>query len=180
MAGLVYLGLFVFSVVFAAAAFIFGHDQDGGDHDMGGDHDADAGGMPSVFSTRVISLFLLGFSGMGLVTTYAWELRPVYSALSGLGFGVLLGALAYVFVAFFYREQASSAPVADDYIEMEGRVSATIPENGTGEVTLAVKEQLRAVFARSADGKAIADGRAVRIVRMSGGTAIVEPVQNRK
>lgn len=63
MAGLVFLGVFIVSVILALGSFLFGHDAD---HD-GADH-GDHGGMPSVFSLRVISLFLVGFSGVGMVS----------------------------------------------------------------------------------------------------------------
>ena len=177
MAGMIYLGLFVFSAIFSLLAFIFGHDH-GIEHDISVDHDHDAGGagMPSIFSTRVLSLFLLGFSGCGLVTTYAWGWGPTASSLTGLGSGALLGAFAYFFMGIFYREQATSSAESEDYIGLEGRVSGAIPAGGTGEISLAVKEQLRTVFATSIDGKSIPEGRQVTVVKMSGGTATVRPV----
>ena len=51
-----------------------------------------------------------------------------------------------------------------------------IPAGGTGEIALAVKEQLRTVFATSIDGKSIPEGRQVTVVKMSGGTATVRLV----
>ena len=180
MAGIVYLGIFIFSAVFSLGAFIFGHD--GGDHDVGMDHDADHdadhdGGMPSVFSTRVISLFLLGFSGMGLIATYVWELSSGMSALCGLGSGAVMGALAYLLILMFHREQASSFAESEDYVGLDGRIATAIPQNGTGEITVTVRGQSRTIFAMTADGSALAAGRAARIKHMSGATATVEPTR---
>lgn len=180
MAGLAFIGLFAFSVVFAVGAFIFGHDHDsdhdmgGGDHDAGGGHDTEAGGMPSVFSTRTISLFLVGFSGMGLVCTYGLHWSAWFSSAAGLAFGVFMGALAYVFVLMLYRQQATSMPVSADYAGLEARVSSNIPANGTGQISVAVLGQLKTIFATAGDGRAIPEGRRVRIIAMSGATATVE------
>jgi len=177
MVGLIFLGLFIFSAIFSLAAFLFGHDHDfSADHDMSIGHDADAGGMPSIFSGRVISLFLLGFSGTGVITTYVYGLGAVLSSLAGLGSGIVLGALAYFFLVIFYREQASSNASSADYIGLNARVSTAIPAGGAGEVSVAVKEQLRTVFATSVDGAAVAEGRQVKIEAMSGGTATVRLV----
>ena len=178
MVGLIFLGLFVFSAIFSLAAFLFGHDHDfSADHDMSVGHDSDAGGgMPSIFSGRVISLFLLGFSGTGFVTTYVYGMGAVTSSLAGLGSGFVLGALAYFFLVIFYREQATSSASSADYVGLDARVSTAIPAGGTGEVSVAVKEQLRTIFATSVDGKAIPEGRQVKIEKMSGGTATVRLV----
>ena len=178
MVGFIFLGLFVFSAIFSLAAFLFGHDHDfSADHDMSIGHDADSsGGMPSIFSGRVISLFLLGFSGTGIITTYVYGWGAGFSSLAGLGSGLVLGAFAYFFIAIFYREQASSIANASDYVGLEARVATAIPAGGTGEITLAVKEQARTVFAVSADGKAIPEGRQVKVESMSGGTATVRLV----
>lgn len=176
MSGVIYLGLFIFSAVFSLGAFLFGHDA--GDHDVSADadHDVshDGGGMPSIFSTRVISLFLLGFSGMGLIATYVWGLTPGMSALCGLGSGAVMGTLAYLLVLMFHREQASSFAEAEDYVGVEGRIATAVPQNGTGEITVSVRGQSRTIFAMTADGSALPEGRMARITRMSGATATVE------
>jgi membrane-bound ClpP family serine protease len=174
MAGYVFLALFVFSAVFSIGAFLFGHDSDhegGGDGGGGGE-----AGMPSIFSGRVISLFLLGFSGMGLIAHYAWHLSAGGATLCGLGSGVVLGAVAYGMCVLFFTEQASSLPDATDYAGLDGRVCTGIPEKGTGEIAVTVKEQRRTLFAVSADGTAIPEGQPVKIASVSGGTATVSRV----
>ena len=172
---IVYLVLFIFAVVFSVFSFIFGHDHDV-DHDVStqiGGHDLGEG-MPSLFSARVISLFLLGFSGMGLIATHAWQFGATLSSLCGIGFGVLLGGLAYAFTALFYREQSSSIATSEDYADLEGRVASNIPPGGTGEIAVVVKGQLKTIFAVSADGTAIPEGRTVKIVSMAGAVATVK------
>ena len=172
MAGFIFIGIFIFSAIFALAAFVFGHD---GDHDVGGDHDVDHGDMPSIFSTRVISLFLVGFGGMGIIAYYVWKFSAGYSSLCGVGAGVILGAIAYVIIAFFYREQASSGVASEDYVDMVGRISSAIPAHGSGEISVVIRGQLRTVFASTSDGSAVPEGRSVKILSMAGGSAIVAP-----
>ena len=166
--GTFYVCLLAASTVFSLGAFVFGHD---GDHDM--DHGE---AMPSLFSMRVISLFVLGFSGISTIAHFVWQFAPVYSSLCGLGGGVILGGFAYALVYLFSKEQASSLVCPEDYVNQAGRVSVAIPERGTGEVSVTVKEQLRSVFAVSADGRAMPEGQAVVIVSMAAGTATVKPV----
>jgi len=169
--GLIFIGIFVFSAVFGLGAFLFGHDAD---HDVshGVDH---SGGIPSIFSTRVISLFLLGFSGMGIVAHYAWHFSLGYATLCGLGSGVIMGALAYGIIEIFFRQQATSMVSPADYVGLTARVTGSIPAGGTGEVSVTVRDQLRSVLAVSADGTAIPEGRAVVIVSDAAGTVTVKP-----
>jgi hypothetical protein len=170
--GTFYVCLLAAATVFSLGAFIFGHDTDHGlDHGL--DH-GDA--MPSLFSMRVISLFVLGFSGVSTIAHYVWQFAPVYSSLCGLGGGVILGGFAYALVYVFSKEQASSLVSSEDYVGQPARVSVAIPAEGTGEVAATIKDQLRSVFAVSADGSAIPEGRAVTIVSMAAGTATVKPV----
>ena len=76
-------------------------------------------------------------------------------------------------MVMFFKEEASSLPSTADYVGAEARVTTAIPERGTGEVSVAVKEQQRTVFAVTADGSALPQGQVVKIVSMAGGTATV-------
>jgi len=181
MAGLIYVGLFVFSCVFTLAAFLFGGGGDSdvdADADLDVDVDADIGeGLPGFFSTRVVSLFVVGFSSMGIVAHYVWQLPPYYSSLCGLGAGVLMGALAYGLIVLLYRQQATSTPTRADYRGLKGRVTIAIPKGGTGEVSVALKGQLRGLMAVAADREPIAEGRPVEVLDLTGGTATVKELQ---
>jgi hypothetical protein len=171
MSGLIFVGLFVFSTVFALGAYVFGH---GADHDGGLDHGLDHGDIPSIFSARVISLFLLGFSGGGILGQYVWHLSTGSSSLCGLASGVVMGGLAYGLIWFFMCEQASSMATPGDYAGQSCRVTTAIPQNGTGEVSVVVKGQYRTLLASTADGTALPEGRAAVIVEVIGGTATVK------
>jgi len=165
--GAFYVCLLMASTVFCLGSFILGHDSDHGiDH---------AEGMPGLFSMRVISLFVLGFSGVSTVAHFVWRLTPAYSSLCGLGGGAVLGGLAYWLVYLFGKQQASSLVSPEDYVNLPARVTVAIPEKGTGEVSVTVKGELRSLLAVSADGNALAEGRAVTVVSMAAGTITVKP-----
>jgi len=172
MDSMIYLAIFIFSAVLSLGAFIFGHDAE---HDAGPGHPSDAG-MPSVFSVRVISLFLVGFSGMGLIATRVLNWGAVGSAGAGLGAGLFLGAVAYGVICIFHSQQASSMPSNEDYVNCQGRITIAVPENGTGEVAVTARGQLKSLFAVSKDGSAIPEGRPVKVLSVSTGTATVEKV----
>lgn len=169
MMGTFYVCLLVASAVFSFGSFVFGHD---GGHDIG--HGIDHGdGMPSVFSLRVISLFVLGFSGVSTIAHFVWNLSAVGSSLCGLGGGVVLGGFAYALVHMLSTQQASSLAAPEDYANLPARVSVAIPEKATGEISVVVKGEMRSVLAVSADGGALPDGSPVIIVSMTAGRAVV-------
>ena len=175
MMGSIFIGVFVGSILLTLLSFIFGHD---GDSDSGADHGADHGsaGMPSVFSMRVISLFLLGFSGVGMVAYYAWGCGVGVSTALGLVFGVILGGLGYGVIVFFHKQQANSMIQPNEYIGLTGRISGAIPQGGTGQISVTVNNQLRTIFAATSDGSALAEGKSAKILSITGGTATVQSV----
>jgi len=177
IAGIIYICLFIFSTIFALASFLLGggHEVDtdvGAEVDVQVDHDI-GGHLPSFFSPRVLALFVVGFSGMGIIAHFGWRMEPARSSLLGLAGGFVMGGLAYGLILLLYREQASSAPAGSDYSGLAGRVSVGIPQGGTGEVSVVVRDQFRSLMAVSADGKPIPEGRSVKIISVAGGTATV-------
>ena len=169
--GTFYVCLLVASAVFSFGAFLFGH---GGDHDLS--HGVDHGeGMPSIFSMRVISLFVLGFSGLSTIAYFAWHLSAGGSSLCGMGGGLVLGGFAYALVHMLSKQQASSLVSPEEYVNLPARVSVAIPTKATGEISVTVKGELRSLLAVAADGSALPEGRAVVIVSVAAGTATVRP-----
>jgi hypothetical protein len=169
MMGTFYVCLLVASAVFSFGSFLFGHD---GGHDVG--HGVDHGdGMPSIFSMRVLSLFVLGFSGLSTIAYFVWRLSVVGSSLCGLGGGLVLGGFAYALVYMLSTQQSSSLVAPAEYVGLSARVSVAIPAKATGEVSVTVKGELRSVLAVSVDGEALPAGRAVVIVSVAAGTATV-------
>jgi membrane protein implicated in regulation of membrane protease activity len=150
----------------------------GGDHDVGVDHDFDAGadfggGGPGVVSIKLISLAVCGWGVAGAIASYRgatmWE-----SSLYGLIGAAILGVVGYVFLLAFYRGQASSTITDEDYAGITGRVITTIREKGLGEISCTVRGRTCSMMARSEDEGAIGADTLVQIVRKVGNVVIVK------
>lgn len=165
----VFLGISAIGFIFLVVSLVFGEI---GDHfDAGLDHDVDQGG-PSVLSTRVLSVFVTAFGGLGAVATY-YGLGTLASSAVGAIAGLFFGGLIYAFATFLYRQQASSGVRTAELVGRPARVVVSIPSGGVGQVRCQLGEELVDKIARSRDGAAIADGTAVTIVEVLGDTAIV-------
>ena len=159
---------FLFLLVSLVFGEIFEHIGEGGL-----DHDVDHGG-PGFFSTRVISVFVTAFGGLGAVGTL-YKLSPV--AASGVGFagGFVFASIVYAFARFLYSQQAATEVRTTDLIGQTARVVVGIPAGGLGQVRCRVGEQLVDKIARSRDGQAIAENAVVRVEQVLGETVIVQP-----
>jgi len=159
---------------------IFGHDHDV-DHDHGGhfDHGHDAGhgdATVSVFSTKVIGAFILGFGAGGAIAAF-YGAGPLTASLIGLAVGVLIGLLMYLVLRLIYGQQSTSVVTTDAAIGEIGAVTVAIGRNGTGEVAITLRGQHRSFLARSADESAIAKGRRVRVIHTTGSQLVVREVE---
>jgi len=80
----------------------------------------------------------------------------------------------YFMLEIFYRQQGSSLVATSSAVGCPGCVTVTIGEGTTGEVGLNLAGQYRTFCATSDDGKAIAKGQTVHVVRTLGSQLIVE------
>ncbi|HEX4963171.1 MAG TPA: NfeD family protein [Thermoanaerobaculia bacterium] len=159
---------------------IFGHDHDA-DHDHGGhfDHGHDAGhgeATVSVFSTKVIGAFLMGFGAGGAIAAF-YGANPLMASLIGLAVGFLIGLLMYGVMRLIYGQQSTSIVTTDTAVGEIGAVTVPIGRNGTGEVAITLRGQHRSFLARSADTNAIPKGRQVRVVHTTGSQLVVREVE---
>ncbi len=164
---------------------IFGHDHDG-DHDHGGhfDHGHDAGHdashdiepTVSIFSTKVIGAFLMGFGAGGAIAAY-YGAGPLAASFVGLAVGFLIGLLMYGVMRLIYGQQATSIVTTSTAVGEIGMVTIPIGRNGTGEVAITLRGQHRSFLARSADTNAIAKGRQVRVVHTTGSQLVVREIE---
>ncbi len=143
------------------------HSADG--HD--GDHSHET---VSIFSPKVLAIFMVGFGAGGSVAT-SYGVGPVLSALTGLGIGGLFGAAGLLFMRFLYGQQASSSIPMAAAIGQVATVTSDIPVGGTGEVSLAVNGQYMTYSARSAASvtQLIPRGSTVVVNAIQGTTLIV-------
>lgn len=172
---LVFASIAIAAFIIVAGSFLFGHDHDH-DHDADHDHpDVDTGGDAtiSIFSTKVLGTFVMGFGAAGSIATY-YGLGNLGASLVGLLFGGLLGGLMLLVVNVFYRQQASSLVPTSSAVGHTGNVTVSIAEGSTGEVSVSVDGQYCTYSATSSDGNPIAKGQSVRVVKTLGSHLIVE------
>ena len=165
----VFLAIAGVGAVFLAISLLFGeifeHFGDGLDHDL--DH-----GGPGFFSTRVLSVFITTFGGVGAIATF-YGLSPVTSSLLAFGSGFVLSSVVLAFGRFLYRQQASSEVRTGDLVGQQARVVIAIPAGGVGQVRCRIGEELVDKIARTRDGGVIAENVAVRVDEVLGETVIV-------
>lgn len=165
----VFLALGGIGFLFLLVSLVFGEVFDHLAVDV--DHDFDHGG-PSVFSTRVMAVFITAFGVFGAVAVHYGAST---SAASGVGFGggVVFGGMVYLFARFLYGQQASSEVKSRDLAGLLGRVVVTIPAGGVGQVRLQLGEDLIDKIARAGDGGRIEENATVRVSEVMGETVVV-------
>ena len=169
----IFLSLTGAGLILLLGGAIFGHDHDfDHDHDAHVDHghDADSGGEPtvSIFSTKVIGTFVMGFGAGGAIASY-YSAGALPASAAGLGTGLLLAAAMYLVLRLIYGQQASSLVATDSLKGQTGTVTAGIEKDAVGEVTVLSRPYL----ARSKDGNPIKRGQTVSVVASVGSELIV-------
>ena len=167
---LVFLGIGAIGFLFLLVSLVFGGLFD--HFDGGLDHDLDHGG-PGFFSTRVMSVFVTAFGGVGAIATH-FGFGPLPA--SGIGFisGTALAAPVYYFARFLYGQQASSELLSNDLVGQPGRVVVSIPAGGVGQVRLKLGEELVDKIARGREPEAIGENTPVVVEEVLGETVIVK------
>jgi len=157
--------------LFLLVSLIFGEVSDLFHFDTDFDHDVDHGG-PSFFSTRVLSVFITAFGGVGAIGV-RYGLSTGAASLMGAGSGVALGSLIYWFGRFLYSQQASSDVQVRDLVGLTGRIVVGIPAGGVGQIRLQVGETLVDKIAKAQDGKAIPENTVAHVEEVLGETLVV-------
>ncbi len=151
----------------------FGHVDTGhGAHVGHADHGSAQIGAISPVNFQTIVAAIMGFGGLGyLTTTYgvAGLLLPLLLASAG---GLSTAWLIYRFQSFLKRGERALGPTS--YIGLVGKLTVPIREEGTGEVVYTQQESRMVSSARSFDGKPIAKGEEVVILRYEKGIAYVQ------
>ena len=141
------------------------------DHD--GSVDAPDGnvGMKLLSLQSIAGFFtMFGLVGLGLLQVKA---GPIWSLLGALAAGLVT---AWVTAMIFYqmrRLQSEGTMVIQDAIGQIGSVYLTIPEQGTGVVSVAVKGTLRSLDAMSETGQRIPTGAMVRVTGVTAGKILM-------
>jgi membrane-bound ClpP family serine protease len=163
--GIIYFASFAIGLVYAIILGLAGHLF--GDH--GGDVHMDVGtDLPiSPLSPTVISTFLTGFGGGGLLANSYFQLSVGKGVLAALLTGFLLSAGTWGALAVLFKNtQAGSEYSVDDMVGRVVQIITPIPEHGTGEVALIAKGTRIVGPAKSIDDKAIPRNTPVEVVRV--------------
>ena len=171
----VFLGIasigFLFLVISLLFGEFFGHgDLVGHDADFHGDVHGDGG--VSIFSTRVLSVFVTAFGGFGAIGIHLGYGTEVSTAL-GVAGGLVFGSIIYLFASFLFSQQASSEIRMSDLAGGTAQVSVAIPKDGVGQVRCTLGESVVEKIARSRDGEQIPLNTLVKIEAVVGETVVV-------
>lgn len=173
-----FLSILALGFIVLVGGSIFGHDSEI-DHDLGGHdvhgHDGDHDSVVSIFSTKVLGTFVLGFGGAGAIATY-YGLPAVLSSCAGIAAGFVMGAIMYAIMKGMYGHQANSLVSINDLVDQTGIVITPIDEGTVGEVTVSLGSQTLTYTARGNAGRAISKGRNIRVVATMGSQLLVEEV----
>ncbi|MCK9520545.1 MAG: YqiJ family protein [Dehalococcoidia bacterium] len=175
-----FLVIFGLGLVLTVITFVIGELFDLGDvtADSGGEVGTE-GATASPFSSRILFVFATAFGGFGFIgSTSGW---PLWASVGLAVVGGLLvaGGTFFLIVLPMARQQGWVRVSESEFVGAEGRITAEIPEGGTGRVTLVAASSGARVAqaARSADGSRIPLGTVVRIVHTGQGMAVVAPLE---
>jgi membrane protein implicated in regulation of membrane protease activity len=153
-----------------------GVDLAGGvDHGIGSNGDTQHGISP--ISPLTVSTFVTAFGAVGLISRHLFNasdrISLLWASLGGLFFSILI----YVgFTYLFIKPQGSSEVRLAEQIGKVAEVITPIPQDGIGEIAFIAQGGRVTYSARSRDESGIRRGQAVRIVRIIGGVAYVESI----
>jgi membrane protein implicated in regulation of membrane protease activity len=179
----VYLVCFFLGFGFALiSALMSGVFTGGAEAHVGAGHDIHATAGDTVhfplLSPVTVSMFVASFGGAGYIYKRSLGLdTPVHVALAAItAIGIAL-AIAWLLWKVFQITQGSSEAHVADLIGIEAEVITAIPAEGLGEIGYNAKQSHFSAPARTTDGKALGPHTPVKIVRILGGTYVVEKVR---
>jgi hypothetical protein len=154
---------------------LFGIGDDGTDVDL--DHDGvpdsgDLGGVFTFLSLQSIAGFftMFGLVGMGLLRVEAGSLWSLIGALSA---GIVTAWATGMIFLGMRRLQSDGTLVIENAVGKKGTVYLTVPEKGTGQVSLSVQGSLRTMDAVSEKGVRLPTGTIIKVVGVAAGSILV-------
>jgi membrane protein implicated in regulation of membrane protease activity len=171
----VFLGIASIGFLILVVSFLSGELFEHGDlagHDADFHGDVHGGPGVSIFSTRILSVFVTAFGGFGAIGIHLGHSTEVSTAMGVVG-GLVFGTLIYLFATFLYSQQASSEVRVSDLAGAVGQVSVAIPKSGLGQVRCTLGESVVEKIARSQDGEPIPVNTLVKIEAVVGETVVV-------
>lgn len=172
----IFLGAFLFGLLFSIAALALGAIDFGADH--GGDlgHDSDTG-IHNYLNVSVILAFIAWFGGIGYLARNGAGWTAAVSIVVAIAGGLLGAWLIYQIFARIIRPASRTELDPRDF-ELPGtlaRVTSSIRSGGTGEIVYEQNGVRMVHAARSSTDAAIARGVEVVVLRTERGIGIVAP-----
>ena len=171
----VFLGIASIGFLVLVVSFLSGELFDHGDlagHDADFHGDVHGGPGVSIFSSRILSVFVTAFGGFGAIGIHLGHSIEVSTIWGGTG-GLIFGTIIYLFASFLYSQQASSEVRVSDLAGSTALVSVSIPKAGVGQVRCTLGESVVDKIARSQDGEPIPANTVVKIEAVLGETVVV-------
>jgi membrane protein implicated in regulation of membrane protease activity len=171
------LGL-AFTLISAFLGHFMGHHMIGsGGHAEAGADNSDGPGV-SAISPTVISAFVTGFGGFGVIFHEIPWTRPIYfsAPLAILGAFALAALLVWVLGSLFRHTQSSSESHIGTLVGTNATVISPIPQQGVGEIAYVQGGSRYTAPARTESGGAVASGQTVKINRVTGSQFYVVPM----
>lgn len=170
---------FLFLLLSLLIGDLFEHMDFSADHGFDFDHEIDGshGGSYGIINSRVISVFLTAFGGIGAVALQ-FGYGGFISGLFGIGGGVFLGAVVFAFGYFLYSQQASSSVTMRDLIGRTAEVTVAIQAGTVGQISCRIGEETVEKLARSRSGDEIKRGTSVFIEEITPDAFIVSPMND--
>jgi membrane protein implicated in regulation of membrane protease activity len=173
---LIYTIIVFVSFIFAVITFLGAEVGEAFDFDADVDSDADFDFIS--ISPFAMAMFGTTFGSAGLITRLWLEMDAIPSILWAVGTGVVIGGLAQVFFLYVLSPTKSSHfNLASDASGREAEVIITVPKDGLGQIAFDNVSGRVTLGARSATGKQIKRGEYVRIQKITGRVALVEPIE---
>jgi len=177
-----FLGCFVFGLLFTVASFLLGAFGSGHGVHLHGVHDstvhAGNGGHDShvsAFNLSTVSAFLAWFGGAGYLLTRYSGMTAMAATMLAIVAGALGGGAVFVMLARVIVPRLTVMSPADYDVEgVIARVTSAIRPGGTGEIVYTLGGTRRADGARSPTSESLERGTEVVILRMEKGIAYVE------
>jgi membrane protein implicated in regulation of membrane protease activity len=167
----IFLGCFFFGLLFTAGALVLGVA------DIGGDAEADADGELGPLNVSTVLAFVAWFGGVGYLARNGLGAFAVISLVLAIAGGAAGAYLVWWLLRTLKRSEQYLDP--KDY-ELPGtlaKVTSGIRVDGVGEIVYEQAGVRQVSAARSLDGRAIARGTEVLVLRTAGGIAFVQPFE---
>ena len=128
-------------------------------------------------SMHGLSSFFMMFGFVGLALYRQNSLGAIISIVGGIIAGAISVWMISKIFKFASKMQSSGTLKLANAVGCTGKVYLTIPEHGTGRVTLNFNNRLREQDAKEINGKSVATGTAVKVVEVKGNVLIVEIIK---